>query len=202
MPAIGGITATPTNILMAPANIWLGVTAPTTGTRLALSSGTPSTGTNIGATMGPATFAYRPTITEIMVEQATAPVDFGVNVEEASIQFNVSELTAVNLQMNLLSVARKGPATGGSQWVHGGGITNPANTTVVLIAPRRDNAGGTMYSVVMLYKAFLPEGVDIPFTKSTPTGMTVRLKAMADTTRPVNDHMFQFIPNHDGTGGL
>lgn len=199
MPAIGGITATPTNIFMAPANIWLGVTAPTTGTRLALSSGTPSTGTNIGATMGQAVFAYRPTITEIMVEQATAPVDFGVNVEEASVQFNVSELTAVNLQMSLLSLARKG--AGGTQWVHGGGITNPANTTVVLIAPRRDNAGGTMYSVIMLYKAFLPDGVDMPFTKSTPTSITVRMKGMADTTRPVNDHIFQIIPNHDGTGG-
>ena len=189
MPGLGGITATPARMLLGPANIWVGVTVPTTGTQLSLTSGAPADGTNIGATASAATFVFTPTVHEFMVEQALSPIDFAATVEAASIDFDVIETVGLNLSK--LLQGSTAVASGSTQWVYGGGTLQPPSQSVVLIHPRRDVA---KYSYILLYKAFIKDAITIPFSRTAPTTWKVKLTALADITRAVGDQLYQVVP--------
>lgn len=194
MPGIGGVTITPANMLMGPAAIWVDVPNPTTGTALTIdtASGTPA-GTTIGATAGPVEFVFRPMPVEFKVEQALSPVDFAVSEEEATMTFEIAETTGVTLQ-KFFQGGTAVNATAASAWIYMGGSYTPATRSITLIHRRRDNA--TRYSYVHFYKAFLADMLTLPFSRSNPTFWKVRMKALADTSRAQNDHLFQLAPNY------
>src|SRR5262245_2295281 len=91
----------PVNIHIGAARIFLGVTAPATGTpptKLTHVDGVPATGTEVGYTRDASTFTYKQNKQEVVAEQSLNPVDVFVTTEEAQIEFTAMEHVYVTLK--------------------------------------------------------------------------------------------------------
>lgn len=181
------------NIHIGAARIWLGVTAPASGTPptlMAHTNGVPATGTEVGHTEGAATFSYRSTKELIPSEQAFSPVGVFVTDELCQLVFRAQErvyqvLKAIFDQIGTVTDSSK------DLFYAGGQAFQPLTQAIMLTSKRRDVAA--KWEVLVMYKAINMEGAEIPYGKATRSTYQITLRGMADTTRTEGDQVFQWF---------
>jgi hypothetical protein len=185
----------PQNIHIGAARIFLGVTAPATGTPPTMLShvdGVPSTGTEVGYTQDAATFTYKQNKQEVEAEQSLNPVDVFIVNEEITIEFNAMEHVYNTLKTafdNVGSVddVNKTLFYGGD----GSGLVSVTTQCVALTSRIRTNP--TKHEVLVLYRVYNVEGVTVPYNRTGVALYKVMLKGLVDTTRNAGDRLFQWF---------
>ena len=180
------------NIHIGAARIFLGVTAPASGTPPTLmghTNGVPATGTEVGFTEGNATFSYRPTKELIPVEQALSAAGMFVSDEVAQLVFRAQERVYVALRAAFDNI---GTVSDGSKdmFYAGGQSIIPLYQSVMLTSPRRDVAA--KWEVLVIYKATSMEGIELPYGKATRSTYQITLRGLADSSRSISDQLFQW----------
>jgi hypothetical protein len=136
-------------------------------------------------------FIYKATKKEIVPEQSLLPVALYVDAELSQITFECLERTYNTL---LRAFDNIGTVSDGSKdlfyFGNGTSIIAPFTTGVFFSSPQRTNLG--KYSIGMLYNAYNPDGVKLPFTKTKPMSYKMTFTALADTTRTAGDQGGQF----------
>lgn len=185
----------PNNILAGPARIFVGVTAPATGappTLMGHTNGVPATGVEVGYTTGPVEFTYKNTKEKITPEQAYMPVALYTKEEMSTVTFECLEKTYSTLLRGFDNI---GTVSDGSKdlfyFGNGNSIIAPFTTCVMFSSPQRTNPA--KYVIGVLYFAYNPEGVKLPFTKTKPMSYKMTFDALADVTRTAGDQGGQFF---------
>ena len=186
----------PSAIQIGPARIWTGVTPPASGTPPTLlgldGNGAPTSGTEVGYTTGPAVFTYKQAKTPIGAEQSLNPVDVYVTTEESSLVFEAMERTYKTLQLAFDNVATVSDAN--KDLFYGGDATSLSSvyTTCVALTSRR-RGGGTGFEVIVLYKAYSVDGIQLAYTRTKESTYKVTMLGLVDTGRDVGDRLFQWF---------
>lgn len=176
---------TPINIHVGRGDVWIGCTVPNSGSVVPLdSNGAPATGRNIGATLAPANWMYRPTTFDIRTQQNTGIVGYVVTEEDLRIDFEVGELTYLNLKDMLVTPRDQGT------FVSVGNIIVPPLQSCLIVAPRR--AGG--YIEAMVYLAAFLEARELVFNRAGQISIKVAARAQAVTSRPDGDQLGLLAP--------
>jgi hypothetical protein len=171
---------TPINIHVGRGDVWIGVDVPDSGQPVPLdANGAPSTGRNIGATLAPSNWIYRPTPFEIRTQQNTGIVGYVITEEDLRIDFEVGEVTYQNLKDMLVTPRDQGT------FVSVGGNIVPPLQSCLLVAPRR--AGG--YIEAMVYLAAFLEARELVFNRAGQISIRVAARGQAVTSRPYGDQL-------------
>lgn len=185
----------PNSIMVGPARVFAGVTAPASGappTFLAHTAGVPATGTEIGLTNGDTVFTYEAKKNEIQAEQYYAGVDVYLTQESAKVTFTAQESTVVALKAAFDAIGQFSDGTKDAFYAgSGSGAFACLKQTIVLTARQRVNT--SKYIVIMMYVAYPSKGLNYPFSLTKPGMTPVEFTALADTTRTAGDAMFQFF---------
>jgi hypothetical protein len=185
----------PTQIQLGAARIWTGCTAPTTGTPPTMMSidanGVPLTGTEVGYTTGPATFSYKQAKNDISAEQSLNPVDVYVSTEECSLQFEAMERTYKTLQLAFDNVGTVSDSA--KDLFYGGDGTGLGSvTTSCVVLTSRQRLSTKYFEVLVLYKAYSVEGIQLSYTRTKESTYKVTMKSLVDVNRLVGDRLFQW----------
>lgn len=176
---------TPINIHVGRGDVWIGCTVPNSGAIVPVSaSGAPADGRNIGATLAPANWIYRPTAFEIKTQQNTGIVGYVITDEDLRIDFEVGEVTYQNLKDMLVTPRDEGT------FVSVGGNIVPPLQSCLIVAPRR--AGG--YIEAMVYLSAFLEARELVFNRAGQISIKVAARAQAVTTRPLGDQLGFLAP--------
>lgn len=185
----------PANIHIGAARIFLGVTAPASGTPPTLlthTDGVPGSGTEVGYTQDAATFTYKQNKQEVEAEQSLNPVDVFNVSEECMIEFNAMEHVYNTLKTAFDNV---GTVSDGSKDLFyggdGGGLVSVTTQCVALTS--RIRTAPTKFEVIVLYRVYNVEGIVMPYARTTPAVYKVTLKGLTDTTRNAGDRLFQWF---------
>lgn len=181
-------------------DIWLGGTAPTAGVDLndptssAVNSMTTnyaaptSGGTYVGFTNGAATLTYKPTYYMVEVEQAFSEVVVTPTSEECTFDFVMQEASYTNLAKTM------GQATtatgGGANKIY---VGSKAVVTQQLLVMNSRKRSGTGYYIMTMYQSYSNDGIALNFERRKETQNKTTMRALADTTRPVGDQLFQLV---------
>jgi len=87
----------PSKIRVAAGRIYFGVTNPVTGSPLALTTGAPADGTEMGLTQGESMMTYEVTYDEEMSDQVLSPVAVFATQESLQLEFTMLEYAATQL---------------------------------------------------------------------------------------------------------
>jgi len=186
-----------TKIHQGPGKLWLDVSIPASGNRLAIDAGgTPTAGTPVfaGATEGAATIVLTPKLEEINADQVAGPVDVVMTAEAASIEVTLMESDLAKLKNYIVhgsfSTGTDSTLPAGSQnyeEISFGGLLAIPKTSVAVISARRDASG--KFVVAQLYQAYQVEAVQVPFQRAKVTTYKVKFAGLADPTRTVGDQV-------------
>lgn len=186
---------TPGRIHGGAARLFVGVTAPVTGTPptlMAHTDGVPASGTDVGATQGDTILRVKATKKAIEAEQSLAPVDVMTISEMSEIEFTCLEHVHVAILRALDNV---GTVSDGSKdlyyWGNGTSILAP-RTEAVMITSRQRNAP-TKFIVTVLYKVFFDNGLELPFKRNGESMFKHKVIALADTARNAGDQVGQHV---------
>lgn len=184
---------TPGRIHGGGARLFVGITAPTTGTPPTLmghTDGVPASGTDVGATEGDTTFRYKAEKKSIPAEQSLADVDVMTISEMAEFEFTAKEQTYVTLQRAFDNIGTVSDSS--KELFYAGNGTNilAPRTEAVMLTSRQRNAP-TKFIVTVIYKAFSVNGYEMPFKKNGESVFKVLLRGLADTSRDAGDQLFQ-----------
>lgn len=184
----------PTKIHIGMARIFLGVTAPASGTPPTLTphvDGVPTTGTEVGYTQEAATFSYKQNKQEVEAEQSLNPVDVFVTNEEATLEFTAMEHTYNTLKTafdNINTVT-----DGVKDLFYGGDAAGLASvTTQCVVLTSRIRTAPTKFIVLTLYKVYNISGFQIGFGRTSEAVYQIQLKALVDVSRSIGDRLFQW----------
>lgn len=185
----------PTKIHIGMARIWLGVTAPATGTpptQLLHTDGVPATGTEAGYTEGPSTFTYRQEKQGVEAEQSLNPVDVFVTTEECMLEFTAMEHVFNTLKTAFDNIGNVDDASK-TLFYAGDGNALISVTTQVVALTSRIRTATTKFEVLTIYKVYNAEGVVIPYGRTSVATYKVTLRALVDSTRNAGDRLFQWF---------
>jgi len=200
------MATTVANIHIGQGEVWIGGTAPSAGTDpLSPVTGTPSAlnamttnfaapssgGTYVGFTNGAATVTYRPTFYMVETEQTMAEVVAFPTSEEMTVAFTMLEATYLNLAAAFgqgTTRAASGPPVANVVYV--GSKSTLATQVVVLMSRKRS---GTGYFILTIYAGYSSEGTTFNYERRAEQRIATTVKALADTTRPQGDQLFQLI---------
>lgn len=185
----------PQNIHIGAARIFLGVTAPATGTPPTLLphvDGVPTTGTEVGYTQEAATFTYKQNKQEVEAEQSLNPVDVFVVNEECMIEFNAMEHVYNTLKTAFDNVGTVDDASK-SLFYGGDGAGLVSVTTQCVALTSRIRTAPTKFEVLVIYRVYNVEGIVMPYARTTPAVYKITLKGLTDTTRNAGDRLFQWF---------
>jgi len=189
------MTLNPSNIRLGPGRIYIGVTAPATGTPLILAAGAPTTGTDVGLTEGEVLFTFDVDYQEEEADQVLPAVAVFAKGEKASLEFTMKEYVATQLQaafQQTTLISNEGTTPKTDLFEFGGTGYEVTTRTVVVVSPI-PNTSAQRYTIVMLYKAYQSEPFKARYTKDGSTVMKVNFKGLADTTRNDADMLGQLV---------
>lgn len=181
-------------------DIWLGGTPPAAGgdptdpTTSALNSmltaftAPTSGGTAVGFTNGPAGLVFKPTYYMVETEQAFSEIMVVPTAEEASVDFTMLETSYLNLNKSMGQATSHVGAGFNANHVGGKGAVS---TGMVVLNARKTTLVG--YYILTVYQAYSMDGVSLNFERRKETMNKVVMRALADTTRPVGDQLFQLV---------
>lgn len=189
----------PSKIRVAAGIIYFGVTTPTSGDPLALTTGAPATGTAMGLTQGESTMTYEVTYDEEMSDQVLGPVAVFATQEAFQLEFTMLEYAATQLTIffqnaDLISDEITTPKT--DLYTIGnladGSGSSVDLSSIALVSPI-PNTSPQRYTIVMLYQAYQSEPGVIRYTREGASVMKSTFKAIADLTRDAGDYMGQIV---------
>jgi hypothetical protein len=169
-------------------SIYKAVTKPADFTEMAHTAGVPAGGTDVGATVGAATFEYRPTISMTDIEQVFGMVAPRLTTETATLRFTTVEATYLNLA--LAAQMATASSTGSHNILKVGGGTGITPQSVAIIAK---NADSNLYHWVCIYNAVSMDGLTVAYKRGEPRQVAVTLTAIPDVTRSAGDQMAQYF---------
>lgn len=174
-------------------NIYTGCTLPTAYGAPTLTAGVPAGGTDIGATMGEATFTYNATIETVEIEQTTSRVAPHVTEEEIGLSFTIGETTAANLRIALSQTFVASVVSGDNTYsvMHLGGFIDVTGSCVAVVA-EKSNVPGQFYGG-MIYNAYIADAVNVPHKRSEVQTVEVTLAGSALLTRSDGDRLGQYF---------
>jgi hypothetical protein len=189
-------------------NIYVGVTAPATGslptgpTMLAHTAGIPATGVNVGHTFGGATFTYTPAKADIESDQSHGVVDTYVTGESCSLTFTIQERSAEALKLAFDAIGHIDDAA--KTMFFAGGIYGVTSTCIALVSKRRNGLGAGLvpaakYEVLVIYKAQSMDPVSMAYSRTEPGRVAVTIRGVHDDTRDDMDQLFQWYREKDAT---
>lgn len=182
---------TTTRIMAGPCRIFHGVTAGASGTPptyITHTAGVPATGTEVGHTLGDASFKYQAVKEDIDSEQSLASVDVWTKEEKASIDCDVQEQTYLTLQKAFDAVGAETIGAGDAFWFGGGTtILLPGTFTIMLTAIQRN--APTKFTIAVLYKVYSVSGIDVSFGKAKRSTYKLLFQGLADTSRTAGDQI-------------
>lgn len=173
------MTATPSNIHIGGANVYFGVAVPTAGNSVALTAGLPGSGTDVGATQGPAKWTFKSTNYHIRSEQFPSAIGSAITEDSLRIEFVLGEMAYANFKALLAAVKDN------TTFVGVGGLFVPTQNSILLVSPKR----GGNYIEAMIYSAVFVDGADVELTRSKETGVRIACEGIAQTTRTAGDHL-------------
>jgi hypothetical protein len=185
----------PANIHIGAARIFLGVTPPVTGDppeMLEHDDGEPTTGVEVGYTQDAASFTYKQNKQEVEAEQSLNPVDVFVVNEEISIEFNAMEHVYNTLKTAFDNVGSVDDDEKTLFYGGDGGQLVSVQTQCVALTSRIRTAP-TKHEVLVIYRVYNMEGVQIPYNRTGEAIYKITLKGLTDTTRDAGDRLFQWF---------
>jgi hypothetical protein len=187
----------PALIRVGPGRVYLGVTAPATGSPLALTSGVPATGTEVGLTEGEALFTFTVSYQEEVADQVLPTVAVFAKGEKAELEFTMKEYGAANLEAALQQTdlqTNNGTTPKTDMFTFGGSDYEVTLRSVVLVSPiPNTSAVQQRYTAVMLYQAYQAEPLKSRYTKDGATVFKMKFTAIADTARNDPDMLGQIL---------
>lgn len=179
------------NVHVGPARIFLGVTAPATGTPpddVTHTAGVPADGTEVGFTRGDAVFAKNTEKVEIEAEQSYTPIMVFPTREIVEVRFTAMERVYNALRAAFDNVGYDLDAN--RVKFYSGGQTFTLRTQTVCMTSARPNQAG-LYEISFIYKAYSVTGYETPYRKSDASLYEVTLRGILDTSRDVGDQAYQ-----------
>lgn len=177
MPSI-----TQSAIRAGAANLWFGVSDPGDGNAVTLSSGEPGSGTYLGATDGDLVFTYTPTFQDIASEQLTAAHDAFMELEDATIEAQMTEFSHDNLGAAIEQATQEsGTGTPTGDVTFFGGKIQVNFGMVVATAALRDDP--TKFLHIGLYRALMTSELSAPFGRASKTVASLTFKGYADQSK-------------------
>lgn len=178
-------------IHLGAARIFAGVTAAASGTPPTYTThtaGVPGSGTEVGLTQGDTVFTYKAEKKYVEAEQALGKVQAFTISEMAAIECTMLEQTYFTLQQAFDNVGKES-ISGGDAFYFGGGtaILTPTQQCVMFTAI--DPLNPTKFRVVQLYKVSMPNGMEIPFSRTKESVYKVRFEGLQDLTRTAGDQI-------------
>lgn len=189
----------PSKIRVAAGIIYFGVTNPTSGLPLSLTTGAPADGTGMGLTQGESVMTYEVTYDEEMSDQVLGPVAVFATQEAFQLEFTMLEYAATQLTIffqnadliqDELSSPKNDLYTIGNL-ADGTGSAVDLNS-VYLVSPI-PNTSPQRYTIVGLYQAYQAEPGTIRYTREGSSVMKSTFKAISDLTRDPGDYMGQVV---------
>ncbi len=183
-----------TKVRVGAARIYVGVTAPASGTPPTLmthTAGAPSTGTDVGFTENDCVFSYLAQKTLLDAEQTLGPVDAFIGSEMAKLTFTMKEhnYTALKLAFDNIGKVDDGSKT---LFYAGGGATILTPTTQAIFFSAYDRTNTSKFQIGVIYKGVSMKGYESPMSKKNPGLIGVEIQGLLDLTRNSGDQMFQF----------
>ncbi len=190
----------PSKIRVAAGRIYRSVTNPSgIGTALALATGAPSTGTEMGLTQGESVMTYQITYLEEEADQVLAPVAVFATKEMMELDFTMleyatsqltqffqqSELTTDNISTpntDVFSIGNMADGAGSSVSLDSLWLISPIPNT----SPQR-------YTMIGLYQTYQGDPGTVRYTKDGASIMKSKFKSIADLTRDAGDLLGQIV---------
>jgi len=189
----------PSKIRVAAGRIYFGVTNPTSGDPLALTSGVPADGDEIGLTQGESTMTYEVTYDEEMADQVLAPVAVFATQEAFQLEFTMLEYAATQLTVFFQNaeLTQDEISTPKTDLYTIGNLADGAGSfvdlnSIYLISPI-PGTSPQRYTIVGLYQAYQSEPGAIRYTREGASVMKSTFKAITDLTRDPGDFLGQVV---------
>lgn len=184
----------PNEIHVGPANIYIGVTAPASGTPptwMTHTNGVPPDGTHVGATIGEATFTWTAEKEDINAEQVMGVLDQFITSQMGELTFEAEERNFALMSKTFDNIGSVNDGTRMGFYGGGGGtIIGIQYVTIFLSSLRRDIAGA--YEIWVGYKCVSMDPMPLKYSRTGPSTYAVRFRCLPDTTRDEGDQIFQF----------
>lgn len=184
-------------IKVGPGRFYIDVTVPATGAALELSSGVPATGTELGLTDGEAVFTYEVEYFEVMADQSLSPVATFAQAEHAKLEFTMKEFSFANVVAYLQQATDQGA---GQLITFGSDNITVCQRSIVLVSAIPNCAFATLYTTIMLYKAYQSEAATMRFTRTGETLMKCTWVGIANPTREDGDTLGQLVVQQGASG--
>lgn len=188
---------TPTLIRVGSGRLYFGTTPPATGSVLALTSGAPATGTDVGLTQGDVVFKYQTTYLEVEADQVLSFVKPFATKEEMGLEFSVLEYGASNINKFLgqasLTVDNVSTPKTDLFTMGGSAFKSAVNLTSVVLVSAIPGTSPQRYTIVMLYQAFQAEAAQASYSKDKVTLLKSTWKASPDLARNDGDYLGQLV---------
>ena len=188
----------PTKIRVAAGRLYANVTPPASGSPLALTTGVPATGTEMGLTQGESVFTYEVTYDEELADQVLSPVGVFATQEQMQLEFTLLEYVARNLQdlmQQVTLVSNEGTVpkydlfTIGTTSPNGAAVTLQSITLISSIP----GTNPLRYTIVMLYQAYQQAPSTMRYTREGSTIMKSTFRAMPLLSRNDGDLLGQLV---------
>jgi len=188
----------PTKIRVAAGRLYVGVTAPATGSPLALVTGVPASGSEMGLTQGESVMTYEVTYDEELADQVLSPVAVFATQESLQLEFSLLEYVAANVndflqQAGLTTNDGTTPKTDLFKM----GSMSPTGAAVALqsiaLVSSIPGTSPQRYTIVMLYQAYQSAPGTARYTGEGSTVMKCTFRAMPDMARNDGDFLGQVV---------
>lgn len=179
------------NVHQGPGRIFINITNPASGdppTAMAHTAGVPTPGVEVGYTTGDLIFRRTKETGLINAEQATGPIGAYLLGEGVEVEFTALERVYTTLQAAFDNTGQV--HTGGRMLFYGGGSAYPIRTQTVFVSSLRPNQAGK-YEISVIYRAYSVQGYETQYRKSGASEFKMILRGLFDTTRTVNDQLYQ-----------
>ena len=140
-------------------------------------------GTDLGHTMGGATFSYTPEYADILADQyGNTPLDKALVGEVVTITARLAESTIANFAVAIPAGTVAGATSGRVTLGKDAGYRLSANAGALIVHPLV-NASSNKDDDIVLYKAVVHEAVEVNYSNDEETVLEVTFIGLIDTTK-------------------
>jgi hypothetical protein len=148
----------------------------------------------VSYTTTPLTMSHSRETYEVEVEQSTAPVKEIITKEELTFETTLAEFIAENLVLALGGSVTETVAGAGQRAMFEhemGGESQLEEYAVGFEGQYRDSDGNVFPVRVLVYKAVITMNGQLQFSKKQESGIPIRVRAKADTTKAVGKQLMK-----------
>ena len=189
---------TATNILAAPAAVWISPTGTALPDETTVAAGASWGGswTDLGFTASPLALGAEIEELELEVEQVPAAVGAIATKRALSLEVTLAEFTAANLKIalavgNTITTVAAGASQHGFDTLKAGALVTMPVYQLGFEAVAVDASGNKLVKRVFIYKAIPKLGGKLEFSRKSQVGIPLQIMALADTTKTAGEDMIE-----------